>query len=58
MQIRRLEPNVVAYSALYSPNTGITDYGLVAQCIANEIVQSGWVNIDFLMLNDDLLWFL
>lgn len=41
MQIRRLEPNVVAYSALYSPNTGITDFGLVAQCIANEIVQSG-----------------
>ncbi|KAI7880573.1 FAD dependent oxidoreductase [Lichtheimia hyalospora FSU 10163] len=44
-EIRRLEPNVVAYSALYSPNTGITDYGLVAQCIANEIVQSGRAEI-------------
>lgn len=40
-QIKKLEPNVVAYSALYSPNTGITDYGLVAQCIANEIMQTG-----------------
>lgn len=45
LQIRQLEPNVVAYSALYSPNTGITDYGLVAQCIANEIVQSGRAEI-------------
>lgn len=41
LQIRRLEPNIVAHSALYSPHTGVTDYGLVAQCIANEIVQSG-----------------
>ncbi|KAI8371460.1 FAD dependent oxidoreductase-domain-containing protein [Radiomyces spectabilis] len=44
-EIRKLEPNVVAYSALYSPNTGITDFGLVAQCIANEIVQSGRAEI-------------
>ncbi|KAI9310101.1 FAD dependent oxidoreductase-domain-containing protein [Dichotomocladium elegans] len=44
-EIRRLEPNVEAYSALYSPNTGVTDYGLVAQCIANEIIQSGRAEI-------------
>ncbi|KAI9306267.1 FAD dependent oxidoreductase-domain-containing protein [Cunninghamella echinulata] len=44
-EIRQLEPNVVAYSALYSPNTGITDFGLVAQCIANEIVQTGRAEI-------------
>ncbi|KAI8073994.1 FAD dependent oxidoreductase-domain-containing protein [Gongronella butleri] len=44
-EIRKLEPNVVAYSALYSPNTGITDFGLVAQCIANEIVQTGRAEI-------------
>ncbi|KAG2231349.1 hypothetical protein INT48_006561 [Thamnidium elegans] len=43
--IKKLEPNVVAYSALYSPNTGITDYGLVAQCIANEIMQTGRAEI-------------
>lgn len=41
LQIRRLEPNIVAYSALFSPHTGVTDYGLVAQCIANEIQSSG-----------------
>ncbi|ORE05519.1 DAO-domain-containing protein [Rhizopus microsporus var. microsporus] len=44
-EIKQLEPNVVAYSALYSPNTGITDFGLVAQCIANEIVQTGRAEI-------------
>ncbi|CAO3664272.1 unnamed protein product [Rhizopus stolonifer] len=44
-EIKKLEPNVVAYSALYSPNTGITDYGLVAQCIASEIVQTGRAEI-------------
>ncbi|CAO3594592.1 unnamed protein product [Absidia cylindrospora] len=44
-EIRQLEPNVVAYSALYSPNTGIVDYGLVAQCIASEIVQTGRAEI-------------
>ncbi|KAI9281911.1 FAD dependent oxidoreductase-domain-containing protein [Sporodiniella umbellata] len=44
-EIKKLEPNVVAYSALYSPNTGITDFALVAQSIANEIVQTGRAEI-------------
>ncbi|KAI9352428.1 FAD dependent oxidoreductase-domain-containing protein [Pilaira anomala] len=44
-EIKKLEPNVVAYSALYSPNTGITDFGLVSQCIANEIMQTGRAEI-------------
>ncbi|KAI8147780.1 FAD dependent oxidoreductase [Fennellomyces sp. T-0311] len=40
-QIKELEPNVEAYSALNSPNTGIVNYWLVSQCIADEIRQSG-----------------
>ncbi|KAG2225685.1 hypothetical protein INT45_012157 [Circinella minor] len=40
-EIKKLEPNVDAYSALNSPNTGITNFWLVSQCLANEIRQSG-----------------
>ncbi|KAJ8660787.1 hypothetical protein O0I10_003430 [Lichtheimia ornata] len=40
-QIKEMEPNVSAYSALHSPNTGITNYWLVAQTIADEIRESG-----------------
>ncbi|KAI7907832.1 FAD dependent oxidoreductase [Cokeromyces recurvatus] len=44
-EITELEPNVKAYSALYSPNTGIVNYWLVGQCIANELRKSGRVDI-------------
>ncbi|KAI8973753.1 FAD dependent oxidoreductase [Mycotypha africana] len=40
-QITELEPNVKAYSALYSPNTGIVNYWLVGQSLADEIRKSG-----------------
>ncbi|KAI9496039.1 FAD dependent oxidoreductase [Zychaea mexicana] len=40
-QIKAMEPNVEAYSALHSPNTGIVNYWLVSQCLAEEIRQSG-----------------
>ncbi|ORX86398.1 FAD dependent oxidoreductase [Basidiobolus meristosporus CBS 931.73] len=40
-QVKEYEPNVRAYSALYSPNTGIVDFGLVAQNLAQEIKDSG-----------------
>ncbi|KAK9768161.1 hypothetical protein K7432_001408 [Basidiobolus ranarum] len=40
-EVQKYEPNVRAYSALYSPNTGIVDYGLVAQNLAEEIKDSG-----------------
>ncbi|GAN00704.1 L-2-hydroxyglutarate dehydrogenase [Mucor ambiguus] len=44
-EITELEPNVRAYSALYSPNTGIVNYWLVSQCIANELRKSGRADI-------------
>ncbi|KAI9473989.1 MAG: FAD dependent oxidoreductase [Benjaminiella poitrasii] len=44
-EITELEPNVKAYSALYSPNTGIVNYWLVGQSIANELRKSGRVDI-------------
>lgn len=40
-QVREMEPNIHAYSALHSPNTGITNYWLVAQRMAQEIRESG-----------------
>ncbi|KAL0079144.1 FAD dependent oxidoreductase [Phycomyces blakesleeanus] len=40
-KVKELEPNIKAYSALNSPNTGIVNYWLVSQCIANEIRESG-----------------
>ena len=37
-----LEPAVsAAHSALWSPNTGITDYGLVAKSLAADVIDSG-----------------
>lgn len=36
-----MEPNIRAYSALYSPNTGIVDYGLVSEAIAQQILDTG-----------------
>ncbi|KAI8088714.1 FAD dependent oxidoreductase [Halteromyces radiatus] len=39
-QIREMEPNVAAYSALHSPNTGIINFWLVAQSILREIIDS------------------
>ncbi|KAI9336041.1 FAD dependent oxidoreductase [Pilaira anomala] len=44
-EVTELEPNVKAYSALYSPNTGIVNYWLVSQCIANELRKSGRADI-------------
>jgi 2-hydroxyglutarate dehydrogenase len=32
---------VAAYSALWSPNTGIVDYGLVSKSLACDIVETG-----------------
>ncbi|KAI9317558.1 FAD dependent oxidoreductase-domain-containing protein [Dichotomocladium elegans] len=40
-QIKEMEPNVSAFSALNSPNTGVVNYWLVSQCIADEIKRSG-----------------
>ena len=40
-RIRELEPNVVGYSALYSPNTGVVDYGLVANQMAKDLTDTG-----------------
>ena len=41
-QIRKKEPAVSkAFSALWSPNTGIADYGVVSRSLAGEIIASG-----------------
>ena len=41
-EVRALEPNVsAAYSALWSPNTGVTDYAVVSRAIAAELEASG-----------------
>jgi len=40
-QVKAMEPAVVAYSALWSPNTGITDYSLVTRSLAEDITSSG-----------------
>ena len=39
--VRELEPAVSAYSALWSPNTGVIDYAVVARHLAEEILRSG-----------------
>lgn len=36
-----MEPNVAAYSALWSPNTGIADYGLVTRSLAVDLLETG-----------------
>ena len=41
-EVAAMEPNVsAAYSALWSPNTGIVDYGLVARSLADDVARSG-----------------
>jgi len=41
-EVRALEPNVsAAHSALWSPNTGVTDYAVVSRAIAAELEASG-----------------
>ena len=40
-EIAEIEPNAVGVQALHSPNTGIVDYGRVAQVIAGELAGAG-----------------
>ena len=40
-RIRAIEPHARAVRALFSPNTGITDYKMVAEAMANKIVSLG-----------------
>ncbi len=40
-EIADIEPNAVGLQALHAPNTGIVDYGRVAQVIADELAGSG-----------------
>jgi L-2-hydroxyglutarate oxidase LhgO len=44
-QVRAMEPNVAAYSALWSPNTGITDYGLVSRSLACDVLETGRADV-------------
>lgn len=40
-QVKAMEPNVAAYSALWSPNTGIVDYGVVCKSLALDVLETG-----------------
>ena len=40
-ELRALEPNLVAHSALLSPNSGIADFAAVARRLAREVEESG-----------------
>jgi len=41
-EVRDMEPNVSsAFSALWSPNTGIADYALVARALADDVIETG-----------------
>jgi L-2-hydroxyglutarate oxidase LhgO len=40
-EVKAMEPNVAAYSALWSPNTGIADYGIVTRSLAQDILETG-----------------
>lgn len=40
-QLRELEPHATGVQAIHSPNTGIVDYGQVAQSFASDIVALG-----------------
>src|SRR5260370_4862954 len=40
-RLRELEPFAAGIKAIYSPNTGITDFGKVAQAYARNIQQRG-----------------
>ena len=47
--IKEREPNVVVHSALYSPNTGVADYGAFARHYAKEIeeTQRGRIQLQY-----------
>lgn len=40
-RVERIEPHARAIRAIYSPNTGITDYGQVAKAMAAALIRSG-----------------
>ncbi|MCQ9617630.1 L-2-hydroxyglutarate oxidase [Paenalcaligenes niemegkensis] len=40
-EIKTVEPNCIGIAALHSPETAIVDYGVIAQFIAQEIVELG-----------------
>ena len=40
-RLRELEPHAAGLKAIYSPNTGIVDYGQVARALATEIRDGG-----------------
>lgn len=40
-EIAEIEPNAVGLQALHAPNTGIVDYGRVAQTVAGELLDRG-----------------
>lgn len=40
-ELRELEPHVTGVAALHSPNTGIVDFGAVAQALATEVQREG-----------------
>lgn len=44
-EVKAIEPNVHAYSALWSPNTGVTDYRLVTHAMARDILDTGHADI-------------
>jgi L-2-hydroxyglutarate oxidase LhgO len=44
-EVRAMEPNVSAYSALWSPVTGVIDYAAVARHLAEEILETGRADI-------------
>ena len=52
-EVRAMEPNVSAYSALWSPNTGIIDYSTVSRHLAEEILESGRADIKLSFQADD-----
>lgn len=40
-EVRELEPNVAAIAGIHSPNTCVTDFGLVARAMAQRVRDSG-----------------
>jgi L-2-hydroxyglutarate oxidase LhgO len=40
-EVNELEPNVTALAGLHSPNTCVTDFGLVAQAMARRVREAG-----------------
>jgi L-2-hydroxyglutarate oxidase len=50
-RLRELEPYAAGIKAIYSPNTGIIDYGKIAHAYADDIRQAGgeivtWIRVD------------